>query len=68
MNICCQSVSIRDLGSTHGTYANGKRLVKNEFYPLADGDKLTFGIAVIVRYQETHTPTTVKVGVDFQNV
>jgi pSer/pThr/pTyr-binding forkhead associated (FHA) protein len=45
-NILSQVVSIKDLGSMHGTCLNGKRLVKNVETRVVDGDVLVFGTEV----------------------
>ena len=34
---------LSDIGSTNGTYINGKRLVLQEIYPLQDRDEIRFG-------------------------
>jgi pSer/pThr/pTyr-binding forkhead associated (FHA) protein len=31
-----------DMGSTNGTYVNGRRLVPNQTYILRDGDEIRF--------------------------
>ncbi len=35
--------TIRDLGSTHGTYINGERLPELGIYELVDGDQIELG-------------------------
>lgn len=37
-----EGVQIVDLGSTNGTYVNGRRLVPNQYYVLNDGDEIRF--------------------------
>lgn len=39
-------VSIRDIGSLHGTYLNGSQLRGTQAKPLADGDIVKFGISI----------------------
>ncbi|HLV35450.1 MAG TPA: FHA domain-containing protein [Spirillospora sp.] len=36
-------LAIADLGSTNGTYVNGRRLAPHEPYPLRDGDEVRLG-------------------------
>jgi pSer/pThr/pTyr-binding forkhead associated (FHA) protein len=36
-------VQIVDLGSTNGTYVNGRRLIPSQYYVLRDGDEIRFG-------------------------
>lgn len=43
-------VFIIDMGSTYGTYVNGKRLEKNRFRKLIPGDQIRFGENQIWRY------------------
>jgi hypothetical protein len=37
-----EGVQIVDIGSTNGTYVNGRRLVPNQTYILRDGDEIRF--------------------------
>ncbi len=39
---------LSDLGSTNGTFINGKKLKENTYYKLAIGDELTFGDIKVV--------------------
>ncbi|ORY68921.1 uncharacterized protein BCR38DRAFT_482395 [Pseudomassariella vexata] len=59
-----KSISIKDIGSLHGTFhtSNGteKRLPEKEQVKLANGDKIRFGID-IYRSQQTFPPSTVEV-------
>lgn len=41
-----QSLTIRDLGSTHGTYIGNLKLEKDKRHPLNSGDVVTFGTKV----------------------
>ena len=41
-----QSLTIRDLGSTHGTYIGDLKLEKDKRHPLNSGDVVTFGTKV----------------------
>lgn len=38
-----EGVQIVDIGSTNGTWVNGRRLVPNQLYPLSDDDEIRFG-------------------------
>ncbi|HLV36707.1 MAG TPA: FHA domain-containing protein [Spirillospora sp.] len=38
-----EGVQIVDIGSTNGTWVNGRRLVPNQLYPLNDDDEIRFG-------------------------
>jgi two-component system, cell cycle response regulator len=42
-----ESVSIRDLGSTNGTYRNGARVNAGE---VTDGDKISLGSTTILKF------------------
>jgi hypothetical protein len=35
---------VRDLGSTNGTFINGRQLAKGEAWPLKEGDRLRLGL------------------------
>ena len=41
---------IRDLGSTNGTFLNGRRLPENTPVRVGDGDRLQFGANVVVKF------------------
>jgi S-DNA-T family DNA segregation ATPase FtsK/SpoIIIE len=41
-------VSVRDLGSTNGTFLQGKRLQPNRSYPLHPGERLAVGSENVV--------------------
>ena len=41
---------ITDLGSTNGTYLNGRRLPGRESRPLADGDRLQVGLGLLAKF------------------
>lgn len=42
INHTAEGVQIVDIGSTNGTYVNGRRLVPNQTYILRDGDEIRF--------------------------
>ncbi|MBX6314286.1 MAG: GGDEF domain-containing protein [Isosphaeraceae bacterium] len=43
-------VWLTDLGSTNGTFVNGRRLVPHQPVLLRDGDRLRFGTTVVVKF------------------
>ncbi len=43
-------VRLTDLGSTNGTFLNGRRLPENTPVRVADGDRLQFGANVVVKF------------------
>jgi hypothetical protein len=43
-------VWLTDLGSTNGSFLNGKRLAKHQPVGLRDGDRIGFGPAVVVKF------------------
>ena len=43
-------VRLTDLGSTNGTFLNGRRLPENTPVRVQDGDRLQFGATVIVKF------------------
>jgi diguanylate cyclase (GGDEF)-like protein len=43
-------VRLTDLGSTNGTFLNGRRLPENTPVRVQDGDRLQFGVSVIVKF------------------
>jgi len=43
LDVAGDSVTIRDLGSTNGTFVNGQQLPPQVSAPLRDGDQLSFG-------------------------
>ena len=45
----CQ-VRLTDLGSTNGTFLNGRRLPENTPVQVQDGDRLQFGTSVVVKF------------------
>jgi len=48
---------LEDLGSTNGTFVNGRRL--SERVILADGDKIQFGESILMQYHSPGAPTQV---------
>jgi hypothetical protein len=48
---------LEDLGSTNGTFLNGRRL--SERVVLADGDKIQFGDSILMQYRGPAAPTQV---------
>ncbi|KAL2259070.1 hypothetical protein VTK26DRAFT_7381 [Humicola hyalothermophila] len=61
-------VTIKDLGSLHGTYVNGSNnsISSKDFRELVDGDRIRFGVPV-VRGMDGFHPTTVTVGIHFSD-
>ncbi|OJJ95345.1 hypothetical protein ASPACDRAFT_64611 [Aspergillus aculeatus ATCC 16872] len=55
---------LRDGGSMHGTYVNGKKLASEEEHPLSQGDLITFGTEVI-RGKDTFPPVQVRCELDW---
>ncbi|RAL14277.1 FHA domain protein [Aspergillus homomorphus CBS 101889] len=55
---------LRDGGSMHGTYVNGKKLPSEEDYLLNQGDVITFGTEVI-RGKDTFPPVQVRCEFDW---
>lgn len=47
------SLSVCDVGSTNGTYLNGVRIKRGDWYPLHDGDSLRLGLLSLSVYFET---------------
>ena len=43
-------VWINDLGSTNGTFLNGRRLAALDPKPIHDGDRIQFGLAIVVKF------------------
>ncbi len=43
-------VRLNDMGSTNGTFLNGRRLPENTPVRVSDGDRLQFGASVIVKF------------------
>ncbi len=43
-------VRLNDMGSTNGTFLNGRRLPENTPVRVADGDRLQFGATVVVKF------------------
>jgi hypothetical protein len=59
-----QTVSIRDIGSLHGTFINGDKAQIDSNVPveIRDGSQVTFGVP-IWRNSESFAPATIKVGI-----
>ncbi|RAK71412.1 FHA domain protein [Aspergillus fijiensis CBS 313.89] len=55
---------LRDGGSMHGTYVNGKKLASEQEHPLSQGDLITFGTEVI-RGKDTFPPVKVRCELDW---
>ncbi|PYI20696.1 hypothetical protein BO99DRAFT_411480 [Aspergillus violaceofuscus CBS 115571] len=55
---------LRDGGSMHGTFVNGKKLASQEEHPLSQGDLITFGTEVI-RGKDTFPPVQVRCELDW---
>ena len=62
--IFLQTVYMKDLGSTHGTFINGEEhpLKKDEFRALRDGDRARFGVPIF-RGSDTFPPADIQVGI-----
>ncbi|MBT3389345.1 MAG: FHA domain-containing protein [Chloroflexi bacterium] len=43
VNANTEEIAITDMGSTNGTFINGKRIKPNQVYPLIPGDKIKIG-------------------------
>ncbi len=57
-------MSIRDVGSLHGTYLNGSQLRGTQAKPLAHGDIVKFGIS-IDRANDKFPQCVMQVGLTF---
>ncbi len=43
-------IRLSDLGSTNGTFLNGRRLPENTPIPVNDGDRIQFGSTIVVKF------------------